>query len=126
MNPFIPFFNLGYRSRNKRWEFDLTCSVFGQARLPQAILPDSTLTTNNMGEIYPLVNAQIMHVYKRWEFYLGGENLTNYRQQNPIIDADNPFSETFNATRIWAPVYGVNIYAGIRFSIQQKEEEGED
>jgi len=120
------FFNFGYKSRNKRWEYDLTCSVFGDARLPQVMMPDSTLTTNNRSEVYPILSTQITHVYKRWEFYLGGENLTNYRQQNPIIDSQNPFSDTFNATRIWAPVFGVNVYAGIRFSIKQKEEkEGE-
>jgi hypothetical protein len=116
------FFNFGYMSRSKRWEFDLTCSVFGQSRLPQVMLPDSTFTLENESEIYPILNAQITHVFKRWDFYLGGENLTNYTQKNPIIDAENPFSSTFNATRIWAPVFGVNIYAGIRFAIKQKEE----
>jgi outer membrane receptor for ferrienterochelin and colicins len=28
------FFNTGYISRNKRWEYDATVSVFGQSRLP--------------------------------------------------------------------------------------------
>lgn len=116
------FFNLGYKSRSKRWEFDLTCSVFGTARLPQVELPDGSETVNNSSAVYPLLSAQITHVKKAWEFYLGGENLLNYRQTNPIIDAENPFSETFNATRIWAPVFGPNVYFGVRFSIQQEEE----
>ena len=116
------FVNIGFKSRNKRWEYDLTCSVFGEARLPQVQLADSTLSKDNVSQAYPILNAQITHVYKRWEFYIGGENLTNYRQQNPIIDADNPFSSSFNATRIWAPIYGMNIYAGLRFSIKQSEE----
>lgn len=116
------FVNIGFKSRNKRWEYDLTCSVFGEARLPQVQLVDSTLSTDNVSQVYPILNAQITHVYKRWEFYLGGENLTNYRQQNPIIDAENPFSNSFNATRIWAPIYGINIYGGLRFSIKQPEE----
>ena len=116
------FVNLGHISRNKRWEFDITASVFGPARLPQVMLPDGSLTTNNQSETFPLVNAQLTHVYKRWDFYLGGENLGNYRQENPIIDAENPFSDTFNATRVWAPIFGINIYAGFRFSIEQPEE----
>ena len=116
------FFNFGYKTRNKRWEFDMTFSVFGESRLPQTLLPDSTLTTKNKSDVYPLLNAQITHVYKRWDFYLGGENLTNYTQKNPIIDAENPFSSRFDATRIWAPVFGVNVYLGVRFSIDQKEE----
>ncbi len=116
------FANLGHVSRNKRWEFDITTSIFGQARLPQVMLPDGTLTQDNVSEVFAIVNAQLTHVYKHWDFYLGGENLGNYRQPNPIIDAANPFSDTFNATRIWAPVFGMNIYAGIRFSIEQPEE----
>jgi hypothetical protein len=117
------FFNLGYKSRNKRWEFDLTCSVFGEARLPQVLQADSSLSVNNVSEVYPIVNTQLTHVYKRWDFYIGGENIFNYRQSNPIIDAENPYSPYFNATRIWAPVFGVNIYAGVRFAIDQKEED---
>ena len=86
------------------------------------MLPDGTITNDNKSNTYPMLNAQITHVYKRWDFYIGGENLTNYTQKNPIIDAENPFSPTFNATRVWAPIIGVNIYAGVRFSIAQKEE----
>lgn len=117
------FFNFAYKSRNKRWEYDFTCSVFGESRLPVTMLPDSTFTTENVSDVYPMLNTQVTHVYKKWEFYLGGENILNYRQKNPIIDAANPFSNTFDATRIWAPVYGVNVYAGLRFSIAQKEKE---
>lgn len=119
------FVNVGFVSRSERWEFDITASVFGQARLPQVQLPDGSLTTNNVSEVYPIVNAQLTHVFNRWDFYIGGENLNNYRQDNPIIDAENPFSSTFNATRVWAPIYGMNVYAGIRFSIEQKHDSDE-
>lgn len=116
------FMNVGYKTRNKRWEFDLTTSVFGESRLPVVSLPDGSMTTNNRSEIYPLVSAQITHNYKKWEFYIGGENLTNYTQKNPIIDAENPFSNDFDATRVWAPVIGINVYAGFRFSLKSKED----
>ena len=115
------FANIAYVSRNKRWEYDLTCSVFGSARLPVVMLPDGSQTTENQSEVFPLVNAQIIHNFKKFEVYLGGENILHYRQSNPIIDAQNPFSETFNATRVWGPVFGANVYAGFRFSIEQKE-----
>jgi outer membrane receptor protein involved in Fe transport len=115
------FVNLAYRTRNKRWEFDLTCSVFGASRLPvQTNSADTTLILfNTKGQVYPMVNGQITYVYKKWNFYLGGENLTNFKQQNPIIDAQNPFSNTFDATNSWGPIMGINVYAGLRFSILQ-------
>ena len=117
------FVNFGYKSRNKKWEYDITMSIFGESRLPVTLLQDSTLTTVNKSEVYPMLSSQITYNHKKWEFYLGGENLANYTQKNPIIDAASPFSNRFDATRIWAPVMGVNVYAGIRFSIKQKKEE---
>lgn len=124
---FIPknrgFVNLAYKTRNKRWEFDLTCSVFGASRLPvQTNNADSTLILfNTKGEVYPMLNGQITYVFKKWDFYLGGENLTNYRQLNPIIDAENPFGANFDATNSWGPIMGINVYAGLRYAIQQKK-----
>lgn len=111
------FFNTGYTSRDKRWEYNLTVSVFGKSRIP-GILPTDGI---RYGEVYPMINAQITHVVKKWEFYLGGENLTNYRQSDPIVDAANPFGSKFDATEIWGPVMGINVYAGLRYSIKRKK-----
>ncbi len=116
------FVNLAYHSRNKRWLVDVTTSVFGKSRLPVTLLSTGAYTTKNESEVFPLLSAQITHVYKRWEFYLGGENLTNYTQNNPILDAANPFSTTFDATRVWAPVMGAMIYGGFRYTVLHKEE----
>lgn len=115
------FVNLAYHTRNKKWEFDVTTSVFGTSRLPVTQLNATDFTTENVSKVYPQVSAQITYKHKRWDFYIGGENLTNYRQQNPIIDAANPFGTYFDATRIWAPVMGINVYAGFRFIIEHKE-----
>jgi outer membrane receptor for ferrienterochelin and colicins len=110
------FVNVGYITRNKRWEFNSTLSVFGTSRLPA--IGVSNLPSES--EVYPMLNAQITHVFKRWDFYVGGENLTNYIQKNAIIDAANPFGNSFDATRIWGPIMGVNVYAGFRYSIKNK------
>jgi outer membrane receptor for ferrienterochelin and colicins len=112
------FVNLGYTTRNKRWEYDLTASVFGSQRLAVVRLPDGSLSQDNRSETFPMLNAQITHVYKRFDFYLGGENLLDYRLRNPIIDVQNPFGDYFDATRVWAPIFGINIYAGFRYSIK--------
>jgi hypothetical protein len=64
-----------------------------------------------------MINAQITHIYKKFDFYIGGENLTNSVQKNPIIDAANPFSSKFDATDIFMPITGINIYVGIRYAI---------
>jgi outer membrane cobalamin receptor len=113
------FLNLAYRSRNKRWEYDFTCSIFSPSRLPiQRDMTNDTLLISDMkSRMYPMINAQITHIYKKFDFYIGGENLTNSVQKNPIIDAANPFSSKFDATDIFMPITGINIYVGIRYAI---------
>lgn len=117
------FANIGYKTRSNRWEYDLTASVFGKKRLPVLFLPSGDLTSDNESEIYPMLSAQITHTYKRFDFYVGGENLLDYRQNDPIISAENFNSTTFDATRVWASVAGINVYFGVRFSIAKKKEE---
>lgn len=119
------FANFAFITRNKRWEYDLTITVYGKSRLHEVKLPDGNLSTDNQSDAFPILNAQITHVFKRWDFYVGAENLANYTQKNPIINAEDPFNDTFNATRIWAPIYGITIYGGIRFAIKQKKEENQ-
>jgi outer membrane receptor for ferrienterochelin and colicins len=111
--------NFAYRTRNKRWEFDLTGSVMGMMRLnpvPQAYAEDFP----GESPVFFILNAQITHVYKKWDFYLGGENLTNYIQRNAIVGAENPFGGYFDATRVYAPVAGANVYLGLRYKIERK------
>jgi outer membrane receptor for ferrienterochelin and colicins len=119
------FVNLAYHTRNKRWMADLTTSVFGKSRLPITLLSTGAFTTKNESDIFPMISAQVTYKYKRWEFYLGGENLGNFTQNNPILDVNNPFSTTFDATRVWGPIMGTMIYGGFRFSIAQPKDENE-
>ncbi|MFM6934225.1 MAG: TonB-dependent receptor domain-containing protein [Flavobacteriales bacterium] len=115
------FLNLAYRTRNKRWEFDATCTLFGSARLPLEIQNGNVEQYDEKSPIYPMLNSQITHIYKKWNFYLGGENLTNFKQANPIIDAANPFGSNFDANRVWGPIMGWNVYVGLRYSIKNKK-----
>lgn len=115
------FVNLAYQTRNKRWEYTTTLSVFGRSRLHHVAFSEGVVSKVNESAIYPILNAQITHVYKRFDFYIGGENLTNYKQKNAIVNSENPFGSFFDATRVWAPIQGITVYAGIRFSIKQKE-----
>jgi len=78
---------------------------------------DTLLISDMKSRMYPMMNAQITHIYKKFDFYIGGENLTNFRQRDPIIDASNPFGSKFDATNICGPLTGVNIYVGIRYAI---------
>jgi outer membrane receptor protein involved in Fe transport len=115
------FVNLAYKTRNRRWEYDATLSVYGKSRLHMVHDPVAGHSIDNMSKVYPIFNAQITHVFKKWDFYIGGENLTNYKQKNALIDPQNPFGSYFDATRVWAPIQGVNVYVGVRFKLRQAQ-----
>lgn len=112
--PFNPrhrgFVNMGYATRRYGWRFDGTLQIIGPQRLPE---------TDEETPTFALVNAQInKELGKRWEIYLGSENVFDYRQSDPIISPDSPFEPEFDATLVWAPVFGRNIYAGFRFDVK--------
>jgi hypothetical protein len=102
------FANVAYMTRNKRWAYDLTYSRYSAVRLPQ----------NGQGKPWALLNGQITRNWKKTELYLGGENLLNIMQDQPITGAANPFGPDFDATEIWAPIMGWNAYLGFRFTIK--------
>jgi outer membrane receptor protein involved in Fe transport len=102
------FSNIAYRTRNKRWEYDLTYSRYSAVRLPH----------HGQGKAWGLLNAQMTRSFKDLEFYLGGENLLNFKQDHPIMDPENPFGTQFDATQVWGPIMGWNAYFGLRYNIQ--------
>jgi len=112
------FVNLAYHTRNNKWSFDLTTSMIGAVRLPGS----PANSADEYSEVYPQVSTQITYRHKKWDFYLGTENLTNYQQKNPIIASEDPYGSNFDATTIWAPITGINIYAGIRLQIESKHD----
>ena len=56
--------------------------------------------------------------FKKWSIYVGGENLLAYKQDNPIVAADDPFGEYFDASMVWGPIMGRKLYLGLRFAIE--------
>ena len=84
-------------------------------------LDDGSLSWNKRFPAYPMLNAQITRNFRHYSIYSGGENLTNYRQPNPIINATNPWSDSFEPTMIWGPMHGIMGYFGIRANLFGKD-----
>lgn len=116
-------FNIAYLSRNKRWEFDATFSLYGKMRLHDLHLPDGTMLHDQMSSRVPQVLAQVTHHFRRFDVYVGGENLANFTQPDPIVSATDPWAPTFDATRVWAPIVGTIVYAGFRMEIKRAKTE---
>ena len=74
-----------------------------------------TLTT---APAFSNINAQITKTFLKWDMYVGGENLNNFTQKNPIISSNDPFGRHYDAGMTWGPVIGRMVYAGMRYKIK--------
>ncbi|MCD7972682.1 MAG: TonB-dependent receptor [Candidatus Azobacteroides sp.] len=106
-----------YKTPLEKWQFDFTTQFNGDGRMPT---PDAE---NPLWEerfkAYTIFNAQITRYFRNWSVYLGGENLSDFTQSNPIIAANDPYSPDFDSSMIWGPVHGRKFYLGIRFNLNK-------
>lgn len=102
--------SMEYQTPKKRWRFNTSLNWFGKTRVPDA--------AHQAGYTSPdwfQWNAQITYTIKKWEIYIGGENLVNFYQPHPIMAGDQPFSEHFDASLIWGPLRGAMAFTGFRW-----------
>ncbi len=109
---------VNYSDRLKKWMFDFTTQFNGGGRLP--IVVGSPANSPTEFPAFTIMNAQITKYFRYWSIYAGAENLLDYTQPDPILGADNPFGNEFDATRIWGPMMGRKFYAGIRITLNHK------
>lgn len=124
--PLVPnhrfFANVGYETEENlkglQWKFDLTYNWIGEQRLPNTTANPAQYQLGENAASYSLLNTQITKVFsKKFEMYLGIENLTNMRQKSPILASDNPFGNNFDSTIVYAPIFGRMFYSGLRFKL---------
>lgn len=106
-----------YKTPLEIWQFDATLQLNGGGRMPNSyIMENGSPSWSARYGTFEQLSVQITRYFRRWSIYVGGENLTNFKQKNPIIDAANPWGENFDSTMIWGPVHGAKAYIGIRFN----------
>jgi len=113
-SPHKGYFNLMYDTPENTWNFDLTVEYNGGGRLPNTEQNPENLRLKTHFPDFTIVNAQITRRFKKLDIYIGVENLTGFVQKNPILDAKNPFSNYFDSSMIWGPIFGRMFYAGVR------------
>lgn len=100
------------------WQFDATLQLNGGGRMPTPYaLEDESLSWQPRYNGFEQLSAQVTRYFRNWSVYVGGENLTNFKQKNPIVDAANPWGNRFDSTMIWGPVHGIKGYIGIRINL---------
>lgn len=113
---------IDYKTPNKKWMFNWTTQFVGQQRLADRSYTPSSFGVHSAtySPVYSLTHTSVNFFWKNMEFYTGAENLFGFTQHNPIIAWQDPTSEYFDATQIYAPMMGQRIYAGMRLRIGQK------
>jgi|AGTN01.1.fsa_nt_gi hypothetical protein len=124
MNDYKGLVTASYQTPGRTWQFDLTGLFNGGGRMPA---PDANNPLwEERYDAHTVVNGQITKFFNNLEVYTGVENLFDFRQRNPIIDAANPRSGYFDATMVWGPVDGRRIYVGLRYTIPIVHDHGHD
>ena len=112
----IIFFNYGIESNkinDKNWKFNITYNRLGKQRIM-----DNPRDSYEYVDPHFSIMSQITRVFSnKLEVYVGGENINNYKQENPIIMANNPFDPSFDASIVHGPIFGSTYYVGLRYKI---------
>lgn len=123
--------NLQYATRLNKWIFDFTASLNGSSRVYDFMLDavdadGNLLYPDGRTPVYPLLYAQVTRRFKGVDIYVGGENLTNFRQKYVVLGTRgsdgfvNPRTSSFDASAVWGPIMGIKVYAGVRFTLWKK------
>ncbi|WP_111682490.1 TonB-dependent receptor [Winogradskyella tangerina] len=124
--PLIPenrlFANAAYETSKtesgSQWKFDATYNWLDVQRFPSTELSPVEFQLDEFSPTVGTLNLQVTKVFSpKFEVYLGGENVTNVRQPDPIISPDNPFGANFDSNFVYGPIFGSMYYAGLRYRI---------
>ena len=111
-------FTASYKTPLALWQFDATVQLNGGGRNPDPyLLADGTPSWSPGFHSFEQVSAQITRWFRHWSIYVGGENLTGFKQKTPIYDAARPWGRDFEPTLVWGPVEGRMFYAGVRVKL---------
>lgn len=117
---------IGYHFPKYKTNIDLTGNWYGPQRLP--VLPNDFRP--EYSPWFCLLNLQVSKKFNNnLEIYTGVKNLLNFLPENPIMRPQDPFDKnvnnpetnpygyTFDPSYNYAPVQGIRVYAGIRWSL---------
>lgn len=112
--PHLVYAGLSYTGQ-KGFDFELNATYNSSQRLPDVGY------ASQRSPAFTMLNTQIT---KEWEgygqFYLGIQNLLGVRQLDPVVGGDLPFDGRFDASVVWGPIMGRQLYAGWRYDLSKE------
>lgn len=124
-NRFKGIISTSYQTPLKKWQFDVTAQFNGVGRMPDGFVAYGALNGVSSApeplRWYPQLMAQITKYFRTCSLYLGAENMTNFRQENPIVAWEEPYGPNFDASMVCGPTMGWKIYLGFRYDLEKPE-----
>ncbi|MDP6908510.1 MAG: TonB-dependent receptor [Flavobacteriales bacterium] len=107
-----------YATNFNKWQFDLSVHVHGPSRIPSTQTNPEPYKLDEFSPWHVTLNMQVTKRFKWFEMYAGAENLSNFRQKNAIIAANDPYGPFFDASLVWGSTMGINPYLGLRYTLK--------
>ncbi|MCF0206255.1 MAG: TonB-dependent receptor, partial [Bacteroidales bacterium] len=95
MSRFKGLLTTSYRTKLDKWQFDFTAQFNGPGRIPSTATNPEEYQRDDKFKAYTICNAQVTKFFKRWNIYIGVENIFNFKQKDPIIAVTQPYSKYF-------------------------------
>lgn len=122
VSPNRAFINLAYHIDG--WSLDYTLNWQDTKRLPDTRSNPVEYQLSERSPSFFMSNAQVTKSFgEKFDVYVGGENIFDFRQSSPILGSDQPYGSHFDSSMIWGPVFGRMIYAGFRFKLKAESED---
>ena len=110
-------------AKGRQWRADLTFQVTGPQRLPWTYQNPEAYRRPSDAPSFLTGNLQFSRDFAEGrQVYVGVENVTDYRQADPIIgvgpgmEGTPAFDPLFDASLVYAPIFGRTFYAGVRWA----------
>ena len=110
---------ISYKPLTNRYHVDMNMHWYGEQRLPNTRTNPVGLQRPDFSKPYATLNAQFTYTFNKFEIYAGCENIFDFRQRQPIISWQDPFSPYFDTSSVWGPTRGRETYLGIRFRLKK-------
>lgn len=113
--------SFSYQPLHRRYHFDMNLHGYGRQRLPNTQNNPAEFRRPDFSKPFAIANVQLTGVWERFELYGGCENLFDFRQLQPILSWQDPFSIYFDTSSVWGPTRGRELYIGLRVKLPAAE-----
>jgi outer membrane receptor for ferrienterochelin and colicins len=112
---------LSSKAINNKLHIDANLHWFGKQRLPNTKSNPAIYQRPDFSRPYTTVAMQLTYDFKTIELYGGCENIFDFRQVQPILSWQDPFSNYFDISSVWGPTRGRELYLGARWKLKKSK-----